>query len=289
MEKAALKDITLKKFYRRDKPAPAKGRFREFYQCDFDIAGPSDLMIADSEVISIIHDILIQIGKINGVQNFNFEIRLSHRKLISAMIEVSEIPQEQFRFVCSSIDKLDKVPWETVKKGLLNRGISEASSEVLHSLISVKGSPYQVVSDLRQNLKFLEKAAPVIDEMELLFKYLEAIIGLEKVNFDLSLARGLDYYTGVILEVNAISNSIQVGSISGGGRYDELIGMFARNKIPAVGASIGIERIFALLEEDLKNTLRSSYTDVIVSSISSDFTVERMKIAGDFMESWNWM
>jgi histidyl-tRNA synthetase len=104
----SIKTYQIGKVYRRDKPSISRGRFREFYQCDFDIAGPSDPMISDSEVVAVIYEILEGIGKMEGVNEFDFEIRVSHRQMIAAMIKVSEIPSEQFKFVCRAIDKLVK-------------------------------------------------------------------------------------------------------------------------------------------------------------------------------------
>lgn len=278
---SSIKRYQIAKVYRRDKPAIERGRFREFYQCDFDIAGPSGPMIADSEVISIIYDLLSSIGSLCG---FDFSIKVSHRQLLSAMTTVAGVPPEKFKTVCSSVDKLDKQPWNEVRNELVAvKGLSEAAADKLWEFLQLNGEPFQVIEQLRQKADFVAVAKQPIDQMELLFKYLQDMNVLDKIDFNLSLARGLDYYTGVILEAVAIEagTETKVGSIAGGGRYDELIGMFSGKKIPAVGASLGIERIFALIENKMKGKTREVDTRVLVCSVAQNFTEERLKIAAE--------
>lgn len=278
---SSIKRYQIAKVYRRDKPAIERGRFREFYQCDFDIAGPSGPMIADSEVISIIHELLSSIGKLC---EFDFIINVSHRQLLSAMTNVAGVPPEKFKTVCSSVDKLDKQPWEEVRAELVNvKGLSEQAADKLWEFLQLEGQPLTVLQALRAKEDFAKVAKGPLDEMEILFKYLTALNVIDKVVFNMSLARGLDYYTGVILEAVAVDEKteVKVGSIAGGGRYDELIGMFSGKKIPAVGASLGIERIFALIEKRMKEKPREVDTRVIVCSIAQDYTEERLKIAGE--------
>lgn len=281
----SIKRYHIAKVYRRDKPAIERGRFREFYQCDFDIAGPSSPMIADSEVISIFHEILSSIGKLC---NFDFIIYVSHRQLLSAMTTVAKVPLEKFKTVCSSVDKLDKQPWSEVRQELVKvKGLSEESADKLWEYLQLSGSPLQVLESLRKKEEFVKVAKKTLDEMELLFKYLNDLNVIDKVVFNMSLARGLDYYTGVILEAVAVDETteVKVGSIAGGGRYDDLIGMFSGKKIPAVGASLGIERVFALIEKKMKdNRPREVDTRVIVCSIAQDYTEERLKIASELWQ-----
>lgn len=278
---SSIKRYQIAKVYRRDKPAIERGRFREFYQCDFDIAGSSGPMIADSEVISIIHELLSSIGKLC---EFDFVINVSHRQLLSAMTNVAGVPPEKFKTVCSSVDKLDKQPWEEVRAELVNvKGLSEQAADKLWEFLQLNGQPLTVLQALRTKEDFVKVAKGPLDEMELLFKYLTALNVIDKVVFNMSLARGLDYYTGVILEAVAVDEKteVKVGSIAGGGRYDGLIGMFSGKNIPAVGASLGIERIFALIEKRMKEKPREVDTRVIVCSIAQDYTEERLRIAGE--------
>jgi len=225
-----------------------KGRFREFYQCDFDIAGSYGLMIPDADLLCVIIDILssLKIG--------NFIVKLNNRKFLDAMITLAGCEKRKFKAICSSIDKLDKEPWETVKDELINmKGLTEEMCSKLEKFVQYKGQPWEMLQRLKDEKVFAghEEGEECLREMELLFTYLDSMKVIDKILFDFSLARGLDYYTGVIYEA-VLTDTDRVGSISGGGRYDGLIGMFSGKNIPSVGGSIGIERIFNILEEKAK-------------------------------------
>lgn len=244
----SIKRFHIGKVYRRDTPQMNKGRFREFYQCDFDIAGPNyGKMIPDSEVLKVVTEILtkLPIGK--------FVIKLNHRKLLDATVSLSGIDDSIFKQVCSSVDKLDKEPWELVREELIKKGVTETQADKLWTLVQLKGSPWSMYEKLSSNQELTSnvKAKEAIDEMKILFEYLDILQVTEYMSFDLSLARGLDYYTGLIYEA-VLTDTDKVGSICGGGRYDNLLGMFSSKVIPAVGVTIGIERIFNILEDNLK-------------------------------------
>jgi histidyl-tRNA synthetase len=290
---SSIKRYHIAKVYRRDKPQVERGRFREFYQCDFDIAGPSGLMIADAEVLQVMAELLTAIG---ALCRFDFTIEVSHRRLLSLIVALAGVPPEKFRTVCSSVDKLDKLEWAEVRSELVNlRGITGEAADRLWGFIQLSGEPIATLALLRERLiaeygareggraEYERDAAKLLDEIALLFDYLAALGALEKIKFNLSLARGLDYYTGVIFEAVAHDgdSDVRVGSIAGGGRYDELIGMFSGRKVPAVGGSIGIERVFALIEERLKESVRPSDTDVFVCSVAQNLTKERLAIAAE--------
>ena len=279
----SLKRYHIGKVYRRDNPQMSKGRFREFFQCDFDIAGGNyGTMIPDAEVIKIVAEILTQLP----IGNFN--IKINHRLLLDSMVEICGIGNDKYKLVCSSIDKLDKEEWEQVRDELINvKGVTEEQADKLKNFVVLKDKPKILLEKLLTMKEFLEneKGKKALDEMTLLIDYLQ-ILEVEKYcTFDLSLARGLDYYTGLIYET-VLTDTDEVGSISGGGRYDNLIGMFSGKQIPAVGVSIGIERIFNILEKHYKNddTLRSSYTEVLVCAAGKNLTKERFKIVN---ELWN--
>ncbi|CAD8196519.1 unnamed protein product [Paramecium pentaurelia] len=272
-----LKRYHIGKVYRRDNPSIQQGRFREFFQCDFDIAGENDPMVADAELIKIIDQIFtkLDLGP--------FQIKISNRKLLDAMIQIAGIPKTQFKTVCSSIDKLDKQPWKEIRQELIEKkGVTEEQTEILSKMVQLRGEPFQLIQQLKEQKIFEQQGKEALDEMELLFTLLKYMNGLKNVIFDLSLARGLDYYTGLIQETVLLGG--QLGSISGGGRYDDLVGMFSKNSIPCVGASIGIERIFAILEEKYKKSgivLRENQSDIIVATIPSkniDMIAEKFKI-----------
>ena len=280
----SLKRFHIGKVYRRDNPQMGKGRFREFFQCDFDIAGGNyGLMIPDAEVIKIVVEILTQLP----IGNFN--IKINHRVLLDSIVEISGISNDKYKSVCSSIDKLDKEPWDKVEKELIEvKGITKEQAEKLKSFVNLKDKPKVLLDKLMQMKELIEneKGKKALNEMSILIDYLQ-ILDVEKYcTFDLSLARGLDYYTGLIYET-VLTDTNEVGSISGGGRFDNLIGMFSGKRIPAVGVSIGIERIFNILEKHYKNddTLRSTYTDVLVCAAGKNLTKERYKIVNELWDN----
>lgn len=281
---SSIKRFHIGKVYRRDDPIMTKGRYREFYQCDLDIVGSNyGKMIPDAECLKVAVEILtsIKVGK--------FLIKINHRKLLDSIIEISGVKSDKFRTVCSSVDKLDKEEWSFVKKELLSKGINEEQCDALWEFVQLKDSPWKLYETLKLNNKLMndKKAVEAIEEMKLLFEYLDAFKITEFISFDLSLARGLDYYTGLIYE-GILLDGPKVGSICGGGRYDDLIGMFSNKPLPAVGISIGIERIFSILEEVYKNdsSVRPSETDVLVASVGkTNLTSERLKILNELWEN----
>ena len=273
---SSIKRYHIAKVYRRDQPQMSKGRFREFYQCDFDIAGTGSVMIPDAEVLKVVTEILTNIGV------GDFVIKINHRKFLDSIIQLSGCDTSQFKTICSSIDKLDKEPWEKVEEELITqKGLTQEMTSKLWEFVKRKGSPKEMLAKLIEDQVFgdFELALDTIKEMELLFDYLEAMDCLDKISFDFSLARGLDYYTGLIYEA-VLTGEGKVGSIAGGGRYDELVGMFSGKNIPAVGVSIGIERLFVILEEKAKQdqTVRATKTQVLVGSIGKGMTSERFKV-----------
>lgn len=272
----SIKRYHIGKVYRRDSPQMAKGRFREFYQCDFDIAGPNyGKMIPDAEVLKVITEIL------ENLDAGSFLIKINHRLLLDAIIELSGISEDKFKTVCSSIDKLDKEDWKEVKNELVTKkDISEDCCNKLWEFVQLKDDPNKLLNTLKNNETLMnnKKGKIAIEEMELLIEYLSIMKITQHFSFDLSLARGLDYYTGLIYEA-ILTSTDSVGSISGGGRYDNLIGMFSGKQIPSVGGSIGIERIFNIVENKLKNdpSIRASSTQVLVAALGKNLTKERFK------------
>ena len=279
----SIKRYHIGKVYRRDNPQMSRGRYREFYQCDFDIAGPNyGKMIPEADVIKVVVEILTQLP-VGG-----FNIKLNHRLLLDAIVNLSGIKDDLYKTVCSSVDKLDKEEWATVKKELIEKGITEEQSDKLWSFVQLKDKPKVLLEKLKSNneLQSNQKGKTALEEMGILFDYLE-ILDIDKYcTFDLSLARGLDYYTGLIYET-VLTDTDKVGSISGGGRYDNLVGMFSGKQIPAVGVSIGIERIFNILEEKYKDSpdIRSVETEVFVAVIGKNLTKERFKVLKDLWDN----
>ncbi|TFJ88391.1 hypothetical protein NSK_000740 [Nannochloropsis salina CCMP1776] len=178
--------------YRRDNPAMARGRFREFYQCDFDIAGTYPTMVPDAEVLTVAVEILraLPIGP--------FAIKLNHRKILDSVFEICGVPSEKFRSICSAVDKLDKESWEAVKKEMTEeKGLYPAVADRIGTFVTYKGPPKELLGRLLAENAFQghSTALAALGELEILFEYLEAMGSLGAISFDLSLARGLDYYT----------------------------------------------------------------------------------------------
>uniref|UniRef100_A0A6P6Y149 Nucleolar protein 58-like n=1 Tax=Dermatophagoides pteronyssinus TaxID=6956 RepID=A0A6P6Y149_DERPT len=232
------------KVYRRDEPQVAKGRFREFYQCDFDIAGPGDALTADAEILRLLIFLLERMQRFVG----DFCVRVNHRVLLEALFAQAGVEPAQFQPVASSIDKLDKLSWKEVAEELTCvKGVAAEVVEALRPLILVKEPVSNVCARLRQISSLVSDDAcrAALDHMQ----QLGECVPSARLHFDCSLARGLDYYTGLIFEAELVHSETRLGSIAAGGRYDQLIGQFSGRAVPAVGVSLGLERIFRLLNE----------------------------------------
>ncbi|CAD6504175.1 BgTH12-05909 [Blumeria graminis f. sp. triticale] len=318
-----IKRYHIAKVYRRDQPAISKGRMREFYQCDFDIAGSYDSMLPDAEIVRIATEVFHSLG-----WKGNFTIKINHRKILDGIFEACGVPADKIRATSSAIDKLDKLPWEEVRKEMTEqKGLPIEVANKIGEYVVQKGQ-----KDLLLKLKSdeflhtnLSMSAGIAD-MELLFDYLEAFNALESVSFDLSLARGLDYYTGIIFEVvtegsaptaglasstNAKKSStrkkssaepddrssdpsIGVGSIAAGGRYDNLVGMFSgKTQIPCVGISFGVDRIFSIMKARMAannvGTIRNNQVDCFVMAFGgkgfTGLVKERISICATLWEA----
>ncbi|XP_030512837.1 histidine--tRNA ligase, cytoplasmic-like [Rhodamnia argentea] len=277
----SLKKYQIARVYRWDNPC--SGRFHEVFQCDFDIAGQHVRMGPDFEVIHVLTELLdkLSIG--------DYEVKLNHQKLLEGMLEICGVPLEKFRTICSSIDKLDKQSFEQIGKEMMEEnGLTAAMVEGIGNFVKEGGSPLELLSKLQEKgSKFLENEGSMhaLNDLEILFKALEKSKCIDKVVFDLSLARDLDYYTGVIFEA-VFKGATQVGSIATGGRYDNLIGMFGTKQVPVVGFSLEIERVFAMMEQLLKDQnqiIRDTETQVLVG-----FLVDDLPLAAELVsEVWN--
>jgi histidyl-tRNA synthetase len=268
-----MKRFHIGKVYRRDQPNMNRGRFREFYQCDFDIAGKTDPMLAEAEILKIAVEILAGF-------DLKFKLKISHRLLLEAIIEVAGCDLKKFRTICSSIDKLDKEPWHVVEKELqAEKGLTPEQTSILERIVLHKGSIPEILKLAAEKKLFgsNEKAVKSLEELRILNDYVQIFGISDFVDLDFSLARGLDYYTGVIYEgvLTDEATGAGLGSIAGGGRYDELIGMFSKDRIPAIGISIGIERLFTILEKKYKDESRASEAEFLVATIGKKGTLEK--------------
>lgn len=279
----SIKRYHIAKVYRRDQPAMTKGRMREFYQCDFDIAGANfDAMVPDAEIIRIVTEVFEGLG-----WNGKYTVKINHRKILDGIFEVCGVPKDKIRTISSAVDKLDKLPWADVRKEMVDeKGLDPAVADKIEGYVVRKGKRDLLEHLLKDEaLSVNESAKKGLEDMSLMLEYLEAFDCLDKISFDMSLARGLDYYTGVIYEVVTEGSAPQtaaagaegtelqkkgkqekkkkgaaaddddrsndptvgVGSVAAGGRYDELVGMFSgKAQIPCVGISFGVDRIFSI-------------------------------------------
>ncbi|XP_033112058.1 histidine--tRNA ligase, cytoplasmic-like isoform X2 [Anneissia japonica] len=287
-----IKRYHIAKVYRRDNPAMTRGRYREFYQCDFDIAGQYDAMIPDAECIKIVYEIL------SGLKLGEFVIKVNHRRILDGMFEACGVPDDKFRTICSSVDKLDKTLWEEVRCEMIKeKGLDPETADKIGDFVKLRGGS-ELVEQLCEDevLKKSKAAMEGLQDMKLLLKYCQIFNIEDKVSFDLSLARGLDYYTGVIYEAvlkgaellpTKGGEQVGVGSVAGGGRYDGLVGMFdpKGKKVPCVGVSIGIERVFSIMEaKAADNKVRTTEIQILVASAQKNLLEERMKLCYELWE-----
>uniref|UniRef100_A0AC11DE18 Histidyl-tRNA synthetase 1 n=1 Tax=Ovis aries TaxID=9940 RepID=A0AC11DE18_SHEEP len=288
-----IKRYHIAKVYRRDNPAMTRGRYREFYQCDFDIAGQFDPMLPDAECLKIMCEILssLQIG--------DFLVKVNDRRILDGMFAICGVPDSKFRTICSSVDKLDKVSWEEVKNEMVGeKGLAPEVADRIGDYVQQHGG-VSLVEQLLQDPKLSQnkQALEGLGDLKLLFEYLTLFGIADKISFDLSLARGLDYYTGVIYEAvllqppaRAGEEPLGVGSVAAGGRYDGLVGMFdpKGRKVPCVGLSIGVERIFSIVEqrlEALEEKVRTTETQVLVASAQKKLLEERLKLVSELWDA----
>ncbi len=240
-----------------------RGRYREFWQCDIDTIG-SKSMLADAEIISCSLEALKELG-------LKVYMRINNRKLLSDMLVFSGVDKNKMLDVLRTIDKLDKFGLDYVKKELKKYKLSNKSIEKIAKIISIKGKAEDVLEKVRNIISESEG----INELNELLKYLKDMVDEESIMIDISLARGLDYYTSTIFEL--VSEDKNIGSLAGGGRYDNMIGKFAETKeeIPAVGIALGIERIIELI----KNRKEKSVTSVFIVSVNDSVISDVFKVA----------
>jgi histidyl-tRNA synthetase len=233
-----FKRYQIQPVWRADRPQ--KGRYQEFYQCDADVVG-SDSLLFEVDFIQIFDEVL-SVLKIP-----DFTVQINNRKILSGIAEVTG-EEDKIINITVAIDKLDKIGEEGVVKELQEKGVSSAAIEMIRPLFSLQGDTQKMLAFMRDFLSKSEIGMKGIEELEYVFEKTE-ILGLQnaKLEFDVTLARGLNYYTGAIFEVKA--NGVQMGSICGGGRYDDLTGLFGMKDLSGVGISFGADRIYDVLTE----------------------------------------
>lgn len=231
-----FKRFQIQPVWRADRPQ--KGRYREFFQCDADIVG-SESLINEVELLQIIDEVFTRFG-------IRVSIKLNNRKILSGIAEtIGE--SDKIVDITVAIDKLDKIGLEKVNEELASKGISQKVIEQLQPIILLQGSNEKKLNTLKTVLSNSETGLKGIEELEFILSKINLTPLRSEVEIDLTLARGLSYYTGAIIEVKALD--VQMGSITGGGRYDNLTGIFGMPGISGVGISFGADRIFDVLNQ----------------------------------------
>ena len=232
-----FKRYQIQPVWRADRPQ--KGRYREFYQCDADVVG-TDSLICEAEIVLMIKEVF----KSLGIEDFT--IKINHRAILSGLAELTGSQNESSLFV--AIDKLDKIGEEKVKEELHSRGFENKGIDSVFEILNFKGTTQQKIDFLQSKFSTSEKGKKGIADFEETLSLLKSYGDAEgNVEFDISLARGLSYYTGCIFEVKI--NNVAIGSVSGGGRYDNLTGVFGLPDVSGVGISFGVDRLYDAMEE----------------------------------------
>ncbi|WP_199136300.1 histidine--tRNA ligase [Pedobacter sp. ASV12] len=255
-----FKRFQVQPVWRADRPQ--KGRYREFYQCDADVVG-SPSLLNEAEFVLIYHEALSNLGL------KDFSIKINNRKILSGIAEMIGKP-ELIVDMTVAIDKLDKIGLDGVSKELLERGFTESDIEQLKPVILLDGSNVEKIESLKKVLANSAIGLKGIEEIETVFNYVSKLAThnpqpTTQLELDITLARGLNYYTGCIFEVK--TNEVAMGSIGGGGRYDDLTGMFGLKDLTGVGISFGADRIYDVLEElNLFPETAAQGTQVLISN-----------------------
>ncbi len=232
-----FKRYQIQPVWRADRPQ--KGRYREFYQCDVDVIG-SDSLMNEVELIQIIDEVFTKLG-------MEVTIKINNRKLLSGICEVIG-ESDKFIDITVAIDKYDKIGFDGVKKELMEKGLTDASINKLEPLLKTSRLDSIIIESLSELLKNSTIGMKGIEEISTILAYLSSInFNFDKIVLDGTLARGLNYYTGAIIEVKA--NNVSMGSICGGGRYDDLTGIFGLPNVSGVGISFGADRIYDVMNE----------------------------------------
>lgn len=264
-----FKRYQIQPVWRADRPQ--KGRYREFYQCDADVVG-TDSLLCEAEIVAMLHEIFENLGL------KEFTIKINNRKILSGITETIGAKGKEVE-LCVAIDKLDKIGKEKVEEELLQRGFTAENIKELQPLFGLSESQSELFENLKTWLKDSEIGILGVNELEAIWQLVDSL-GVEnpKIAFDPSLARGLSYYTGAIFEVKALG--VSIGSISGGGRYDNLTGTFGMPGLSGVGISLGVDRIFDVMEElnIFPTEISGSRTKVMVTNFGPDTLAKSLEI-----------
>ena len=262
-----FKRFQIQPVWRADRPQ--KGRYREFYQCDADIIG-SDSLINEIELLQLIDEVFSRL-------KINITIKLNNRKILAGIAELIGAP-EKIIDITVAIDKIDKIGIENVNAELRERGLSDEAIATLQPILAIDGTIEERVNKLQEVLASSETGMLGVAELREVINGVEALGLRACLDLDVSLARGLNYYTGTIIEVKA--QDVQIGSITGGGRYDNLTGVFGLDNVSGVGISFGADRIYDVLNTlDLYPAETSSATTVMFTNFGTAEAAASLKMA----------
>ena len=270
----SLKRFQIGKVYRRDTPQIQKGRYREFYQCDFDIVGNDDgSYVYDLEMLETLHDVLDQLISCKKIV-----IKFNHREIVNNILIYASIPVDKILTVCSTLDKLDKKTWSEISAELVDKKISNDCITILEDLMlelfdKTNDEKLKILTD--KNI--LSESA--LNNMMAIMTFIN-LMSYDNFTLEPFLIRGMDYYTGIIYEALYIDSSIMPFTIAAGGRYDNMMEKFSHaGKIPSIGMSLGIERIAKILEQTFE-MIEPPY-DVYIASIGKNMAPYKIQIASE--------
>lgn len=253
---------------------PQKGRFREFYQCDADVVG-SDSLLLELEFIRIYDEVFRKLKA-------PVAIHINNRKLLAGLADAMGISDRLTEFTVI-LDKLDKIGTEGVAKDLEKNGFSAKVAETLFEILSTEGSNAEKLATFKKTLAGNEMAEAGIRELEFVLGNLEGLKLNNEVKLDISLARGLDYYTGAIFEIKPIG--VEMGSLGGGGRYDDLTGIFGLKNLSGIGISFGLDRIQLVMEElNLFPSMDGNYTEVLFVNFGEQESLYSLAFANELRD-----
>jgi histidyl-tRNA synthetase len=263
-----FKRYQIQPVWRADRPA--RGRFREFYQCDVDAIG-STSPVVEAEMIAAVSEVLQTVGF------KDFVVQLNHRELLTAMLDAAGVPAARHGDALIAIDKLDKIGHEKVTEDLVARGIDRGAADICLGA-------FEDLSAFDDLVRRSERGVAASRNVAEIMSLADATAAKGHVKFTPRLARGLSYYTGAIMEI-AVPDL--AGSLGGGGRYDGLIGMFSGEQIPACGFSLGLERILVVMTERgmFPPEIQASGPDVLVTIFDDDLTAESLKLAAELRKA----
>lgn len=272
-----FKRYQIQEVWRAERAQPRQGRFREFLQCDADTIG-TDSLVADAEIIALSVDILRELGFSNAVT------KLNHRQLLRGLMEVAGFPAKREMDVCRIIDKMDKIGEAGVRKELNSEGFDDSKVDELFAVILAEEHGEALLERVEGKWGSNGRIAKGIADLRRILA-LTANFGTPQTSLkiDLALSRGLDYYTGTIFE-SVVPEQPHIGSLTGGGRYDDLIGLFSKQEIPAVGITIGLDRILAALIDAEKIEGKKSPAVILITIFDDNMIGKSIELARKLRE-----